>query len=245
MQLSSKETVLQFLRSQSFQTVLDAPSGAGWLGHALRDRAAVDGVDLFDAAPAGYRRFWQQDLDNGLPSDAGSYDLIGCCEGLEHVGNPLRLLRDFYQHLNAAGWLLVTTPNVWYPQARLQYMLRGFFPSFPPLAGKVVPGTHMHITPWCYPQLYVFFRLAGFTHLEIIPEPTSRAKHFHERLVVLPARFYCRRRLQQAGSPEEIAYWKNAGTDASLLGRHLIVVARKLAVAASPGPAVNLAPTPA
>lgn len=245
MQLSSKATVLQFLRSESFQTVLDAPSGAGWLGHALKDRAAVDGVDLFDSAPAGYRRFWQQDLDDGLPPDAGNYDLIGCCEGLEHVGNPLRLLRDFYHHLNSAGLLLVTTPNVWYPQARLQYLLRGFFPSFPPLAGKVTPGTHMHITPWSYPQLYVYFRLAGFAHLEIIPEPTSHAKHFHERWVALPARLYCRSRMHRARSPDEIVFWKNAGADASLLGRHLIVVARKMAGAVPPSPTGDPAQTQA
>ena len=156
MQDSSKQALLKHLSGRIFKTVLDAPSGGGWLPEALGLDVKVDGIDLYvDQAP-GYHNFWKHDLDEGLPKECGGYDLICCCEGLEHVGNPLLLLRRFHRSLNENGILIITTPNIWYPQARLQYLLRGFFPSFPALAGKVEPGTHMHITPWSYPQLYVF-----------------------------------------------------------------------------------------
>ena len=189
MQLSSKQAVLDFLRDKKFATVLDAPSGAGWLAEGLGERATLDGIDLY-ADAKGYRKIWRHDLDAGLPSDCGSYDLICCCEGLEHVGNPLLLLRAFHKRLPAGGLLLVTTPNVWYPQARLQYLFRGFFPSFPALAGKIAPGAHMHITPWSWPQLYLYLKLAGFVRLELVPEPMSKAKHWHEHLLAIPARMY-------------------------------------------------------
>jgi SAM-dependent methyltransferase len=226
MQPSSKQTVVDFLRDKKFSTVLDAPSGIGWLAEALGTRAVLDGIDLYADAP-GYRKIWKHDLDLPLPPDCGDYDLICCCEGLEHVGNPLLLLREFHRRLPAGGLLVVTTPNVWFPQARLQFMLRGFFPSFPSLAGKIVPGTHMHITPWSWPQLYVYLRLAGFQDIELVPEPMSKAKHWHEHLLAIPARMYCRSRLRKAKTEEEQFFWRTAATEASLMGRHLIVSARK------------------
>ena len=227
MQDSSKQALLKHLSGQLFQAALDAPSGGGWLPEALGDGVAVDGIDLYvDNAP-GYRKFWKHDLDEGLPEDCQGYDLICCCEGLEHVGSPLLLLRHFYRALAEGGTLIITTPNVWYPQARLQYLLRGFFPSFPALAGKVKPGTHMHITPWSFPQLYVFLKLAGFEPPTIIPEPLSRAKHFHERIIGLPSKIYCCGRLKKARTYEEREFWKQAGRQESLLGRHLIAVTSK------------------
>ncbi|HKS37249.1 MAG TPA: class I SAM-dependent methyltransferase [Verrucomicrobiae bacterium] len=226
MQLSSKSVVIDYLRGQKFATVLDAPSGNGWLAEGLAGRATLDGVDLY-AGAKGYRKIWQHDLDNGLPAECGSYDLICCCEGLEHVGNPLLLLRAFHQRLPAGGKLIVTTPNVWFPQARLQYFLRGFFPSFPCLTGKIIPGTHMHITPWSWPQLYLYLELAGFSEMDLVPEPLSRPKHLYEYLMAIPGRLHCRHRAREAKTEQERAFWQKAATDASLLGRHLIVVARR------------------
>lgn len=227
MQLSSKQTVVEFLRDKKFATALDAPSGIGWLAEALAGRATLDGIDLY-ADAKGYRKIWKHDLDLPLPADCGVYDLICCCEGLEHVGNPLLLLREFHRRLSTGGLFIVTTPNVWYPQARLQYLLRGFFPSFPSLVGKIVPGTHMHITPWSWPQLYLYLKLAGFTKMELVPEPMSKAKHWHEHLLAIPARMYCRGRVRKAKTDEEKSFWRTASTEASLMGRHLIVVARKV-----------------
>jgi SAM-dependent methyltransferase len=226
MQLSSKQAVLEYLRDKKFATTLDAPSGAGWLADGLAGRTTLDGIDLY-AEAGGYRKIWRHDLDLPLPADCSAYDLICCCEGLEHVGNPLLLLREFHKRLPAGGLLIVTTPNVWYPQARLQYLLRGFFPSFPSLAGKIVPGSHMHITPWSWPQLHLFLKLAGFGKIELVPELMSRAKHFHEHLLALPARMYCRNRARRAKSEEEKYFWCVAASDAALLGRHLIVAAWK------------------
>ncbi len=85
----------------------------------------------------------------------------------------------------------------------------------------------MHIMPWSYPQLYVYFRYAGFEAPEILPEPMSRAKHLHEHLIAIPARAYCRRRGRKATTDEARRFWETAATDAALLGRHLIVTATK------------------
>jgi hypothetical protein len=83
----------------------------------------------------------------------------------------------------------------------------------------------MHITPWSFPQLYVYFRLAGFELPQILTEPLSRPKHFHERLLALPGKMYCRHRERKTGNEEARRFWQTAA--ASLPGRHLIATARK------------------
>jgi len=224
---TSKDALIAHLGDRTFETVLDAPAGGGWLSEKLVDGIAVDGIDLYEEEAPGYRNFWKHDLDEGLPADCAGYDLICCCEGIEHVGSPLLLLRHFHRALNDGGRLIVTTPNVWFPQARMQFAFRGFFPSFPPLADKVKPGTHMHITPWTYPQLYVFLKLAGFRAPRLIPEPLSKAKHFFEPLLGLPAKWYCGGKLKKAKTDEEREFWKQAGSKQSLLSRHLMIEAVK------------------
>lgn len=228
MQISSKKVVANYLKKIEFKTVLDVPSGNGWLLESLGQNVEIDGIDLFEQKPAGYRNFWQYDLDDGLPLDVKKYDLICCCEGIEHVGNPLLLLRSFQQALKKGGSLVLTTPNIWYPQSRLQFLIRGFFPSFPSLVGKQISfGSHMHITPWSYPQLYLYFKLAGFEIPDLINEPLSKPKHFFERLVGLPSNIYCKGKLKKSKTAEEQNFWRTAGTMGSRLGRHLIVHATK------------------
>ncbi len=127
--------------------------------------------------------------------------------------------------MEAPGLLIVTTPNIWYPAARLQYLMRGFFPSFPCLIGKIARGSHMHIMPWSFPHLYLYLKLAGFTDIQLHEEELSRPKHFWERLFALPQALYCRHRLKKARDPDEIDFWRQAGSGPSLFGRHIIVTA--------------------
>lgn len=70
------------------RTILDAPSGAGWLVLSVDSSINIDGVDLYGEKPAGYRSFYSRDLDLGLPSELPTYDMIVSCEGIEHFSNP-------------------------------------------------------------------------------------------------------------------------------------------------------------
>lgn len=208
-------------------SILDAPAGGGWLAGALGYSPSIDGIDLYAGQPQGYRDFLVHDLDHGLPADLPAYDLCLCCEGIEHLANPGLLLDSFFAHLKPGGTLIVSTPNTWFPAARLAYLLRGFFPSFPSLVGKIRRGTHMHILPWTWPQLYLFLRLTGFEQIQLHPENEPKPKHFFERVVGWPLSLYCRHREGKALSPEEKGFWQIAGSAQSLLGRHLVVSARR------------------
>ena len=126
------------------------------------------------------------------------------------------------------GPLIITTPNIWYPQSRLQFFIRGFFPTFPSFVDKQIHlGLHMHITPWFFPQLYLYLKLAGFGMPNLINEPLSKPKYSFERLVGLHAMIYCNGKLKKSKTKKEREFWRIAGTSRRRLGRHLIFHAEK------------------
>jgi SAM-dependent methyltransferase len=219
--------VAAILKDAGAKTVLDAPSGGGWLRGLLGSDVAIDGVDLYDARPDGYRDFRVADLDRGLPDDLPAYDAFVTCEGIEHVGNPELLLRSAAARLNPGGTIIVTTPNTWHPAARVQYLTRGFFPGFPALAGRIAKGTHMHISPWTFPHLYLYLTLAGFRDVTLHDLDERKPRHAWEKPLGLPLKAYCASRLKKAKSEEERRFWTQAASPQSIYGRRLAVSARK------------------
>ena len=219
----------QIARTAQPGTILDLPSGNGWLFAEIgTPGVAIDGIDLYQGRPADYRNFLQRDLDDGVPDELGRYDMIVSCEGIEHIANPGLFLKSARKHLNPGGTIVVTTPNTWHPAARLKYLSRGFFPGFPSLAGKIQSGSHMHIMPWSWPQLYLHLKLAGFADIQLHPCIEEERTHLYEKVIALPMKSYCRRHARKAKSEEERNYWNTAAEPGSLYSRRLIVSARNL-----------------
>ncbi len=202
------------------------PSGDGWLNAVLDYPAELDGLDLFESKPTGYHDFRHIDLDMGLPDDLPRYDAIVSCEGLEHIGNPGLFLTTARQHLKPNGILMITTPNIWHPQAKLQYIWRGFVPSSPSLVGRIERGSHMHIMPWSFPQLYLYLKLFGYTDVILYDVDERKPKHLYEKIVGLPQHWYCHAKLRASNTVEEQQFWRSASSPQSLYGRHLVVSAR-------------------
>jgi len=209
-------------------TILDAPAGNGWLIHAIRYNVEqIDGIDLYASPPDGYHNFSAHNLDQPLPSSLPKYEAIVCCEGIEHITNPGVLIQSITNHLQHEGTAIISTPNIWYPSARLAFFFRGFFPSFPSLVGKINKGSHMHLIPWSWPQLYLFFRLHGFTDIQLHKVNEPKPKHLLERLFGFPLYYYCTSRATKADNEEERQFWLTAATDQSIYGRRLVVSATK------------------
>jgi len=226
---SYRPIVGEIARAVKPRTILDLPSGEGWLADEVNGAdVAIDGIDLYAGQPKGYRRFLAADLESGVPESLGRYDMIVSCEGIEHIANPGLFLKSAKRHLNAGGTLVVTTPNTWYPGARLQYFTRGFFPGFPSLAGKIKPGTHMHIMPWSFPHLYLHLKLAGFGEIALHPCLEEARTHFFEHLLALPMKAYCASKARKALSPEEKRYWEVCASPGSLYARRLVVSAKNV-----------------
>jgi SAM-dependent methyltransferase len=209
------------------RSILDLPCGTGWLRDELGAEVEIDGVDLYEAHPRGYRKFLTADLEGGVPESFGSYDLIVSCEGIEHIANPGLLLRAAHRHLNDGGTIVITTPNTWHPSSRLKFFYRGFYPGFPRFLETITPGMHLHLTPWNWPQLYLHLTYAGFSNIEMHPCLADQRSSVFERILGLPMKAYCRSKARSAKIEEERRYWETAGSPGAIDTNRLIVSARK------------------
>lgn len=87
---------------------LDVGCRDGYWSGKLRDRGYdVTPIDLDPRCAGGLRI----NVDEPLPFDDSSFDLIWCTEVIEHVKNPAFTISEFKRVLRAGGQMLLTTPN--------------------------------------------------------------------------------------------------------------------------------------
>ncbi|MGQ0629265.1 MAG: class I SAM-dependent methyltransferase, partial [Phycisphaerales bacterium] len=65
------------------------------------------------------------DMEGTLPFADGSFDRVACVEGIEHVVDRHRTLRELRRVLRPGGRLIITTPNLMSLRARLAFALAG------------------------------------------------------------------------------------------------------------------------
>ena len=133
------------------RSVLDVGCAEGYLGEVLAARGfAVTGIDLPGTRHPESVTFIGADLDLGLPALPGSWDYILCADVLEHLRDPLRLLRDCRQHLAPGGVLIASLPNSGNAYFRWNVLLG----RFPQNEHGLFDRTHLHFYSW-----------DGWTHL--------------------------------------------------------------------------------
>jgi 2-polyprenyl-3-methyl-5-hydroxy-6-metoxy-1,4-benzoquinol methylase len=119
--LSSHSQILGLL-GPTPRRVLDIGCGQGELGHALRQRGhTVTGIDH---RPPHFAldEFVEANLADGLPlmSAERKFDVILLADVLEHLADPLPLLRQAVARLAENGSVLVSLPNAVHWSMRLQ-----------------------------------------------------------------------------------------------------------------------------
>jgi SAM-dependent methyltransferase len=125
--------------------VLDIGCGYGHLGEILAERGfRVTGVDIpgIDHSPA--IDFVPADLDRGLPPTDGPFDFILCADVLEHLRDPVHMLRECSRRLARGGALIASLPNSGHAYFRLQ-ILMGRFPQHD---RGLFDRTHLHFYTW-------------------------------------------------------------------------------------------------
>jgi SAM-dependent methyltransferase len=133
------------------RSVLDVGCAEGYLGEVLAARGfAVTGIDLPGTRHPESISFAAADLDLGLPALPASWDYILCADVLEHLRDPLRLLRDCRRQLAPGGVLIASLPNSGNAYFRWNVLL-GRFPQYDK---GLFDRTHLHFYTW-----------DGWTHL--------------------------------------------------------------------------------
>ncbi len=100
--------------SSATRRVLDLGCGPGNLLDVLAAHGQVFGSDysadaLRFCVGRGYRRLFRADF-HGLPVRDDSFDLVTCCDVLEHLDDDRRALRELWRVLKPGGLLVATVP---------------------------------------------------------------------------------------------------------------------------------------
>jgi SAM-dependent methyltransferase len=202
--------------SPSQRRALDVGCGAGYLLSRLAALGfEAEGIDFDPELVAFARAHYQAQASVARLEDLGSlsssFDLALLIHVLEHVEQPLALLRDLAQVLVPGGSLLVEVPNA--DRFALRRSLR---------RGELEWGEYPphHLTFWNAASLRWALQAAGYIVVECGPRPFSR----DDRL----AAYFGRARRLPAGIEQRalrLAGW--LGDAAGLQGDTVVAIARR------------------
>jgi SAM-dependent methyltransferase len=124
---------------------LDMVYASGYLAEALAARGyLVTGMDRPGTPRAEIIGFASADLDIGLPHLEGCFDFILCADVLEHLRDPMRLLRECCARLAPNGTLIASLPN----SGNLYFRWNVFRGCFPRYELGLFDRTHLHFYVW-------------------------------------------------------------------------------------------------
>ena len=146
---SSHSIVLQLLpENGNGSRLLDVGCADGYLSRLFAARGfSVTAID----APAGRERklpdgirFFEADLDSGLPAVDGAFDFVICADVLEHLRSPEMLLRQIRASLADGGKLIASLPN----SGNIYFRLNVLLGKFPQDDRGLFDRTHLHFYMW-------------------------------------------------------------------------------------------------
>ena len=151
--------------------VLDFPAGQGAFAQALLPLGYKD-IHCLDINAGAFAlsdprvTFQRHDAMQALLYPDGYFDEVFSIEGIEHFESPWTAVRELCRVLKPGGRMIITTPNTFSVDARLKYLLSGYFPRFRPL--MLTPDKVMeqnvddaHISPIYFWQLNYFMLTSG------------------------------------------------------------------------------------
>jgi 2-polyprenyl-3-methyl-5-hydroxy-6-metoxy-1,4-benzoquinol methylase len=131
------EIIRRQLPADDHASILDVGCGDGsflqQLDTSLKRPYEYHGIDYSEyqvrkaqALPYEFRRC---NLEEGIPYDDASFDLVYSGEVIEHIYNPDRMLEECWRVLKPGGLLLVSTPNLqaWYNRVLFLFGVQPLF----------------------------------------------------------------------------------------------------------------------
>jgi 2-polyprenyl-3-methyl-5-hydroxy-6-metoxy-1,4-benzoquinol methylase len=153
-----KREMLKMVPQNRRLTILDLGCGTGEMSTLLcHGRHQVIGLDISQNA---MKKFGQRHfpgivatLEEGIPFQSESFDMLWCSEVIEHLRSPERFLAECCRILKPGGQLLLSTPNSSYYAYRILRQLGV------PWSRIQHPG---HLQFFTYSSLYSLLRRQGF-----------------------------------------------------------------------------------
>lgn len=129
-----RDRILKLAGNISGKSVLDVGCASGYLGKIFKERGAsfVAGIEVSETAAKKASetidRVWSFDIEDDWPQDLKSikFDVINISEVLEHVFNPVSVLKSTVPLLKEDGRIIITTPNFMTWTNRLRFIFGDF-----------------------------------------------------------------------------------------------------------------------
>jgi SAM-dependent methyltransferase len=228
-------------------TIIDIPAGTGITTKLLLDIQAKP--EPFDLFPEYFKQenisCQKADLTDLLPITAEYADMIICQEGIEHISDQAKLLKEFNRILKPGGKLLITTPSYSNLSSRYGYMMFESEKLYKHMPANEADSIWMnsnktndiyfgHIFLTGIFKLRLLSRLAGFQLIENRYTRLSKASLFLLPIFYLPILISSwmtyRKALSKTNGKHKNLYKELFQTNKSLknlLNRHLFLVFEK------------------
>lgn len=213
--------------------ILDLPAGNGLLADALRAAGhEVVCADINRERP-DYRYV---DMAQALPFADSEFDAVLCLEGIEHLIDPVQLVRELSRVARPGATVIVSTPNVMNFYSRLQFLFTGAPYQFNPAAVPATPAGDAadrgHVFPLSYFQLRYLFEQYGLRAKQVLGDRWKRKGLLPLYAALLPiAWLWSWLLLSRQGDKREAARNKTLLADAFsaplLFSRSLVLVLEK------------------
>jgi SAM-dependent methyltransferase len=92
--------------------LLDVGCGTGWMAEHFSDYTGIDGSpEAVAAAQAKGRSILQGDVNQPLPFEDATFDGVVLKDLLEHVADPVSVVRETHRVLKAGGVVFASSPD--------------------------------------------------------------------------------------------------------------------------------------
>ena len=118
--------IVTLIADEDINNALDIGCGWGTIYNILRELGYnINAIDIDNPSNIEHTSFQYHDIDKSpqVPYDDCTFDLVICSEVIEHIEEPIRLLKEIYRILSPNGIVIITFPNILNFTSRYNYLM--------------------------------------------------------------------------------------------------------------------------